>query len=73
MLVRSQRKRPMAVHPTVGVGFAPRGILIDAAQSLGNNTLILLFFVPDRALSLVHHLVGTDHVVLTQAQETAEK
>ena len=63
----------MAVHPTVGVGLAPGGILIDAAQSLGNNTLILLFFVPDWALGLIHHLVGADHGVLTQAQETAEK
>lgn len=59
-----------SAHPTVRVGFAPRGILINTAQSLGNNTRILLFFLPDRALSLVHHLVGTDHVALTQTQET---
>ena len=73
MLVRGQRKRPMAVHPTVGVGFTPGGVLIDAAKPFGNNTLILLFFVSDWAFGLVHHLVGTDHIVLTQAQETAEK
>ena len=73
MPVRSEGKGPMTVDPTVSIGFAPGGLLIDAAQPLGDNALLLLLFVPDRAFSLVHHLVGTDHPVLTQAQEIAEK
>jgi hypothetical protein len=63
----------MAVHPTVSIGFAPGGLLIDAAQPLGDNALLLLLFLPYRAFNLVHHLVGADHPVLTQAQEIAEK
>ena len=73
MPVRSKGKAPMTVDPTVSIGFAPGGLLIDAAQPLGDNALLLLLFVPDRAFSLVHHLVGTDHPVPTQAQEIAEK
>jgi hypothetical protein len=73
MSVRSEGKAPMTVDPTVCIGFALGGLLIDAAQPLENNALLLLLFVPDRAFSLVHHLVGTDHPVPTQAQEIAEK
>ena len=73
MPVGGEGKGPMTVDPTVSIRFAPGGLLIDAAQSLGNNTLLLLVFVPDRAFRLVHHLVGADHPVLTQAQEIAEK
>jgi hypothetical protein len=73
MLVGSQGKRAMTVHPAVGVGLAPGGLLIDATQSLGNNAQILLFLVPDRSFGFVHHLVGTDNPVFTQAQEIAEK
>jgi hypothetical protein len=29
--------------------------------------------VPDGSFGLVHHFVGTDRAVLTQAQEIAEK
>ena len=73
MLVGSQGKRSMAVYPTGSLGFAPGGIFVDAAQSLGDNALILLFLVPDRPFGSIHHLVGADHPVLTQAQEIAEK
>ena len=52
MLVQGQRKRPMTVHPTVGVGFTPGGVLIDAAKPLGNNTLILLFLCQTGPLAL---------------------
>ncbi len=73
MLVGSQRKSAMTVRPTIGVGLAPGGILIDATQSLGNNAQIFLLFVPDGSFGFIHHLVGTDNPVLTQAQEIAEK
>jgi hypothetical protein len=65
MLVRIQRKIAMPVKPAIGVGLAPGGILINAAQPLGNNAQILLFFLPDGPFYLVHHFVGTDHAVLT--------
>jgi hypothetical protein len=32
-----------------------------------------LLFLPDRAFRLVHHLVGADHPVLTQAQAPIRK
>jgi hypothetical protein len=54
-------------------GFTPGGLFVDAAQPFGNNALILLFLVPDRTLGFVHHLVGADNPVFTQAQEIAEK
>ena len=63
----------MTVNPTIGVGLAPRGFFVDAAQPFGNDTKILLFLVPDGPFGLVHHFVGTDRAVLTQAQEIAEK
>ncbi len=63
----------MTVNPAIRVGLAPRGLFIDTAQALGNNAQILLFFVPDGPFGLVHHFVGTDRAVLSQAQEIAEK
>jgi hypothetical protein len=47
--------------------------LIDTAQALGDNAQILLFLMPYGPFGLVHHFVGTDRAVLTQAQEIAEK
>ena len=73
MIVRSQGKRSMAVHPAGSLGFAPGGLFIKATQPFGNNALILLFLVPDRPLGPVHHLVRANNPVLTQAQEIAEK
>ena len=63
----------MTVNPAIRVGLAPRRLFIDTAKALGNNTQILLFLVPDGSFGLVHHFVGTDCTVLTQAQEIAEK
>ena len=63
----------MTVNPAIRVGFAPRGLLIDTAQALGDNAQILLFLMPYGPFGLVHHFVGTDRAVLTQAQEIAEK
>ena len=40
---------------------------------VGDNARILLFFVSDRTLGSIHHLVGADNPVLTQVQEIAEK
>ena len=73
MLVGGQRKSAMTVHPAIGVGLAPGGLLIDATQSFGNDAQLLLFLVPDRPLGPVYHLVRADNPVLTQAQEIAEK
>ena len=73
MLVGSQRKRAMTVDPAIGVGLAPSGILIDTTQSFGNNAQIFLLFVPDWSFGFIHHLVGTDDLIFTQAQEIAEK
>mgnify|MGYP000517741292 CR=1 FL=1 len=41
MPVRGEAKGPMTVDPTVSIGFAPGGLLIDAAQPLGDNALLL--------------------------------
>lgn len=73
MLVGGQRKSAMTVHPAIGVGLAPGGLLIDATQSFGNDAQLFLLFVPDRPLGFVHHLIGTDNAIVTQAQEIAEK
>jgi hypothetical protein len=35
--------------------------------------LFLLLFVPNRPFGLVHHFICADDVVITQAQEIAEK
>ena len=71
--MRGQTKAAMAIDPTIGIGFAPGGLAIDASNSFGDNAFFFLFFVPDWAFGLVHHFIGTDHFVTGQVQEIAEK
>ena len=73
MLVGGQRKSAMTVHPAIGVGLAPGGLLIDATQSFGKDAQIFLLLVPDWPSGFVHHLIGTDNAIVTQAHEIAEK
>ena len=55
------------------MGFAPGGFFIQAPKPFGNNTFFLLLFVPDRAFSPIHHLIGTDNTIMAPTQETFEK
>lgn len=57
----------MTVNPAIRVGPTLRGLLIDTAQSFGNNAKTLLFLEPNVPIGLVHHFSGTDRAVLTQA------
>ena len=66
-------KRTMSVHPTIGFGFTPGGLTINAREPFGDDALSLLFLMPKRAFGSVHHLVGADGVVIAQVQEIAEK
>jgi hypothetical protein len=63
----------MAVNPAIGVGLAPCGLAVDAAKPFGNNTLLLVLFMPNRPAGLIHHFIGTDNLVTAQVQEIAEK
>ena len=63
----------MAIDPTIGIGFAPGGLPIDASKSFGDNAFFFLLFVPNWAFGLVHHFISADGVVFTQAQEITEK
>jgi hypothetical protein len=63
----------MALYPSVGVGCAPAGLFIDAAQIFGNNAFIFLLFMPDRPFGPIHHFIGTDHPITAQVQETAKR
>ena len=63
----------MAVHPAVGVGFAPGGLAINATEPFWNNALFLLLLMPNWPLGLVHHFIGTDDFITAQVQETVEK
>ena len=69
----SQTKAAMTVYPAVGVGFAPSGLFVDAAQIFGNNPLLLLFLMPLRTLGAIHHFIGTDHPLIDQIQEIFER
>ena len=66
-------KCAMAIDPTVGIGFAPGGLPIDASKSFGDYAFFFLLFVPDGAFGFVHHFISADGVVFTQVQEIAEK
>ncbi len=63
----------MAIYPPVGIGFAPAGLFINAAQLFGNDALIFLLFMPDRPFGLIHHFISADHPIAAQAQEIAER
>jgi len=66
-------KCTMAINPAVGVGLIPSGFFIDTAKPFGDNALFLLLFVPNRPFGLIHHFIGADDIIITQAQEIAEK
>lgn len=68
-----ERKTAVAVHPTISVRLAPRGLFIQASQPVRDNTLLLLFLVPDGPLGPVHHFVGADNPITAPVQETSEK
>ena len=61
----------MAIYSAVGVGFAPAGLFINAAQLFRNDALVFLLFIPDRPFGLIHHFVSADHPIAAQVQEIA--
>jgi hypothetical protein len=71
--IEGDSKCTMAIYPAISVGLTPSGFFIDTAKPLGDNALFLLLFMPNRTFGLVHHFIGADDVVITQAQEIAEK
>jgi hypothetical protein len=34
----------MAINPTIGIGFAPCGLAIDASKSFGDNAFFFLLY-----------------------------
>ena len=71
--MRGQTKAAMAIYPAVSVGFAPSGLFVDASQILWDDPFILLLFMPHGPLGAIHHFIGTDHPVMAQVQEIAER
>jgi hypothetical protein len=63
----------MAVNPAISIGLTPGGLFVQAAQPFRDNTLIFLFFVPDRTFGFIHHFIGADYPVIGQVQEIAER
>ena len=63
----------MPVNPTIGIGFTPCGLPINATKPFGDYAFFSLLFMPDRSLGFSHHLIRTDNFVTGQVQEIAEK
>jgi hypothetical protein len=59
----------MTIYPSIGVGFAPADLFINAAQLFRNNAFIFFSLIPDRPFGVIHHFVAADHPVTSQAQE----
>jgi len=68
-----QAEAAMAIDPAIGIGFAPGSFFIQSPQFFGYDAFILLLFMPDRALSFIHHLIGAYYPVIGQAQEITER
>ena len=66
-------KTAVTINPAVSMRCAPGRLFIEAAQPIGYDTLIFLFFMPDGTFGPIHHFVSTDDAIIAPVQEIFEK
>jgi hypothetical protein len=63
----------LSVYLTIGIGFTPSRLAVNAPKTFRNESLSFLLFMPNGSFGFSHHFVGADNLFIGQVQETVER